>query len=126
MRIYLPVGGMNHFLLPASRAGERVSLRFADVATEALLEKLRLLGCRLPNLQAKIFGGSAMFQNQNRRAISLGAQNVTAAFDLMKKAGISVSAQETGGNQGRKIVLNTDDGMAWSKQIGNGSQSNGF
>lgn len=110
-------GGMNHFLLPASREGEPASLRFADVATKALLEKLRLLGCRPPNLRAKIFGGSSMFQNQNRHAISLGAQNVAAALDLMKNAGIPVSVQETGGAQGRKIVFNTDDGMAWSQRI---------
>jgi chemotaxis protein CheD len=122
----LHAGGMNHFLLPASRKGERTSLRFADVATKALLEKLQLLGCRLPNLQAKIFGGSAMFQNENSRAISLGAQNVAVALDLMKNAGIPVIAQETGGNQGRRIVFNADDGMAWSRQIGNGKQNNGF
>jgi chemotaxis protein CheD len=110
-------GGMNHFLLPASREGEPVSLRFADLATKALLEQLRLLGCRPPNLRAKIFGGSSMFQSQNRQAISLGAQNVAAALDLMKNAGIPVSVQETGGTQGRKIVFNTDDGMAWSQRI---------
>jgi chemotaxis protein CheD len=67
-----------------------------------------------------------MFENQNRRAISLGAQNVATALDLMKNVGIPVIAQETGGNQGRKIVFNTDDGLAWSRQIGNGNQSNGF
>ena len=110
-------GGMNHFLLPASREGEPLSLRFADAATTTLLEKLRDLGCRTPNLRAKIFGGSSMFQTQTRYAISLGAQNVAAALDLVRNAGIPVSIQETGGSQGRKIVFNTDDGMAWSQRI---------
>src|SRR5579864_5728772 len=106
-------GGMNHFLLPSSREGEPASLRFADLATKALLEKLLRLGCRLPNLQAKIFGGGSMFQNKNRLAISLGEQNVAAALALMKNARIPVSVQETGGTHGRKIVFNTDDGTAW-------------
>jgi chemotaxis protein CheD len=110
-------GGMNHFLLPASREGEPASLRFGDVATEALLEKLQLLGSRPPNLVAKIFGGSSMFQNTSRSAVSLGARNVDAALALMKNAGIPVSVQETGGNQGRKIAFNTDDGVVWSKRI---------
>jgi chemotaxis protein CheD len=113
----LRTGGMNHFLLPASREGEPASLRFADVATKSLLERLQLLGCRPPNLQAKIFGGSSMFQNENRYATSLGARNVAAALDLMKNAGIPVSVRDTGGSQGRKIVFNTDDGMAWSRRI---------
>jgi len=111
------IGGMNHFLLPASRQGEAASRRFADVATEVLLGKLLRMGCRPQDLQAKIFGGSSMFQSQNRYAASLGARNVAAALDLLKKAAIAVSAQETGGTQGRKIVFHTDDGMAWSRRI---------
>jgi chemotaxis protein CheD len=110
-------GGMNHFLLPASRDGEPASLRFADVATHTLIETLRRLGCRPPNLRAKIFGGSAMFQNPDRYAASLGARNVAAALDLMKTAGIPVSAKDTGGSYGRKIVFNTDDGNAWSQRV---------
>jgi len=110
-------GGMNHFLLPSSREGESVSLRFADLATTALLEKVLQLGCRLPNLRAKIFGGGSMFQNRNRGAISLGAQNVAAALALMNNGRIPVCVQETGGTQGRKLVFNTDGGTAWSQRI---------
>ena len=111
------VGGMNHFLLPSSREGKPTSLRFADVATRTLLEKLQRIGCHTRSLQAKIFGGLSMFQSQNRYAVSLGARNVAAALDLLKSAGVSVAAQETGGTQGRKIVFNTDDGMVWSRKL---------
>ena len=118
----LLVGGMNHFLLPASTEGHPASTRFADVATKALLEKLQALGCRLPRLQAKIFGGASMFQQQERYAVTLGAKNVIAALDLMSAAGISVVVQETGGTQGRKIMLNTDDGTVWCQRIKNESK----
>jgi len=113
----LSVGGMNHFLLPTSSEGHPATTRFADVATKALLEKLKALGCRLPNIQAKIFGGSSMFQKQDRHAISLGAKNVAAAFDWLTKAGIPVTVQETGGTHGRKIIFNTDDGIVWCQRI---------
>jgi chemotaxis protein CheD len=108
---------MNHFLLPASRQGQPASHRFADIATNILLEKLRVLGCRPASLRAKIFGGSAMFQNRNRLAVSLGTQNVAAALHLMKCAGIPVGVQETGGTRGRKIIFNTDDGVVWCQPI---------
>lgn len=111
------VGGMNHFLLPASSKGHPATTRFADVATKTLLDKLRALGCRVPYLQAKIFGGSSMFQKQDRTAATLGTQNVTAALELMSNAGISVVVQETGGTHGRKIMLNTDDGIVWCQRI---------
>jgi len=110
-------GGMNHFLLPVSRRRQVDSLRFAEPATRVLLEKLQGLGCRASNLRAKIFGGAAIFQNRDRYAASLGAQNVAAAVHLMKNAGIPVIAQETGGAQGRKVIFNTDDGVAWSQRI---------
>ena len=111
------IGGMNHFLLPASSEGHPATTRFADVATKTLLDKLRALGCRVPHLQAKIFGGSSMFQKQDRTTASLGTQNVAAALELMSNAGIPVVVQETGGTRGRKIMLNTDDGIVWCQRI---------
>lgn len=110
-------GGMNHYLLPQSREGQPASLRYADEATRVLLERLRELGCRPPNLRAKIFGGAAIFQARDRYSVSLGSRNVAAAVQLMHSAGIPITAQETGGDMGRKIVFNTDDGIAWSQKI---------
>lgn len=110
-------GGMNHFLLPTSREDQPASLRYADEATRVLLEHLNSLGCRPPNLRAKIFGGAALFQTRDVYASTLGAKNVSAALDLMKRAGIPVIAKETGGAQGRKVLFNTDDGVAWSRRI---------
>jgi chemotaxis protein CheD len=111
------IGGMNHFLLPTSREGAQTSSRFADVATGTLLEALQASGCRLQNLTAKIFGGAAILRTEKDYAKSLGATNVVVALRLMNNAGIPVIAQETGGNQGRKVIFNTDDGSAWSRQV---------
>ena len=58
-----------------------------------------------------------MFKKADRSGICLGSQNVAAALDLMKKAGIPVVVQVTGGTQGRKIMLNTDDGAVWCQRI---------
>jgi len=113
----LLVGGMNHFLLPASSEGHPASSRFGDVATRTLLEALQSLGCRIADLQAKIFGGASMFQKPDRRVMSLGAQNVAVALELMRSSGITVAVQETGGTHGRKIMLNTDDGVVWCQRI---------
>jgi chemotaxis protein CheD len=105
-------GGMNHL-----REGQPTSLRYANEATRLLLEQLHALGCRPPNLRAKVFGGAALFQQRDRYSASLGSQNVEAALALMKSGGIPVVAQETGGAQGRKVLFNTDDGVAWSQRI---------
>lgn len=110
-------GGMNHFLLPIARGSETNSLRFADRATVALLDQLMTMGCRLENLVAKMFGGSALFQEKDRYRDSLGAKNVAAAVQLLETAGIPIVARETGGNYSRKIIFDTEEGVAWSRQI---------
>jgi len=110
-------GGMNHFLLPASRPERDPSMRFGDLATAELLERLLALGCRRQSITAKLFGGAALFQSPGRYSASLGAKNVASALLMMKNARIPVIANETGGHHGRKIVFNTDDGLAWSRRI---------
>lgn len=113
----LKVGGMNHFLLPAWKEGSGPSMRFGDIATHSLLQKLELLGAPKSRLIAKIFGGSALFSKEANYESSLGAKNVEAARLMMKKACIPIVAEDTGGTHGRKIVFHTDDGSAWSRQV---------
>lgn len=110
-------GGMNYFLLPRSVEGDDPSLRSAEVATRALLERLQALGCRPPNLRAKIFGGAAILRPANFYGSSLGAKNVDIAMSLMEGAGIPVIARQTGGTLARKVVFNTCNGEAWSQKI---------
>jgi chemotaxis protein CheD len=113
----LRIGGMNHFLLPFATDPGNNSLRYGDLATQTLLKRLEALGCHRRNLSAKIFGGAALFKSQQQYEYSLGAQNVSKALVLMANAQIPVLAQDTGGNRGRKVVFNTDDGSAWSRII---------
>jgi chemotaxis protein CheD len=116
----LRIGGMNHFLLPTSRDGAGHSMestRFGDIATQELMQRLYSLGCRSENLRAKLFGGAALWQREDRYAHSLGARNVEAAQRMMNNCGIRVVAQDTGGNRGRKILFNTDDGSVWARQV---------
>ena len=109
-------GGMNHFLLPASHEGHPRSLRYADEATRMLLEQMAALGCRPPNLRAKIYGG-AVIHTRGPYTSSLGTRNVEIALELMRQAGIPVVARETGGPQARKILFNTDNGIVWAQRI---------
>ena len=107
-------GGMNHFLLPSSREAEPGSLRFADLATKALLEELLRVGCRLPNLRAKIFGGGSMFQKKNRLAISLGEQNVAAGagFDEERK-----DSRERARNRGNPRPKSRVQHRRWHRMV---------
>lgn len=111
------IGGVNHYLLPASSEEGSLSLRFGDVSTRELLKGLLQLGCSREYMQAKVFGGSALFRQERHYGSSLGAQNVAAAGLMLKNADIPIISQDTGGPYGRKIIFNTDDGSAWSRKV---------
>lgn len=95
-------------------------MRFGDLATETLLQRLLELGSARRDIIAKIFGGSALFRNCERYATSLGAKNVEAAQLMMENARIPIVAQDTGGKHGRKIIFNTGDGSVWSRKVQEG------
>ena len=114
---HLHIGGVNHYLLPAASDESNASLRFGDVSTRELLKGLLQLGCSREYMQAKLFGGSALFRQDSCYASSLGAQNVAAAGLMLKNADIPILSQDTGGPHGRKIIFNTDDGSAWSRKV---------
>lgn len=110
------IGGINHFMLPFAGGRTASSPRFGDVAMKDLLSGLREAGARLPFLQARVFGGSSMFQDLKSTA-SLGDKNVELALDFLSKSGIDVIQIDTGGNRGRKLVYRTDQGTVCLKSI---------
>jgi len=104
------IGGLNHFMLPL--ASSRISSpRFGDVAMSKLLEELRAIGARIPFLQARVFGGSCMFETLQSET-HLGRKNVELALNFLQRTGIAPVQVETGGNRGRKVIFRTDEGTA--------------
>lgn len=106
------VGGMNHFLFPAW-SGEGVPTpRYGDVAVPLLVEELRRLGCRLPDIRAKLFGGAHLAVAAGD-LFELGASNLAKARWELERHGIPVIASRVGGACGRKVIFDTADGSVY-------------
>ena len=64
------VGGMNHFMLPHSHAGnwggDLQSTRFGNFAMEKLINELMKAGCSRDSLEIKVFGGGNVTDSQQR------------------------------------------------------------
>lgn len=104
------VGGLAHIMLGKSERGADVNpLRFADKATEAMLEKMQRFGCKQENIQAKIFGGASMFSGLSKE-LQVGEKNIAAVREKLRQEGIRIVAEDVGGNQGRSIWFDTSDG----------------
>jgi chemotaxis protein CheD len=108
------VGGMNHYVLPHAPAGE-ISLRYGDVAIDALWHAMERLGAKRRRTRAKMFGGAAVLPFGNDGTI--GDRNVRMAMEWLSENGIPLLAAHTGGHVGLQIRFNTGDGGVSVRQI---------
>lgn len=111
------IGGINHFLLPEWNKTTMPSPRFGDVAIKTLIDRLVALGAQRRRLEAKMFGGACVLQAFQERETHLGARNVGAAEQLLQDQGIPLVGSDVGGQKGRKLIFQIDDGTAWVKQL---------
>jgi chemotaxis protein CheD len=113
-------GGMNHFVLPRDPRGE-ANTRYGDVAIDELEAGLMWLGCKVANLEAKVFGGAAVLAGTG--AESVGTSNVRLALEHLHKRRIPVTARRTGGSLGQQIRFNTGSGAVLFRYIPPGANA---
>lgn len=110
------IGGINHFMMPFWRGDELSSPKFGNVAMERLLEKMLNIGANKESLIAKVFGGAKLlnFPNDQYR---IGIKNIDIAKMFLREHKIPIVSRDVGGNQGRKILFNTESGEVYLKRI---------
>lgn len=108
------VGGMNHFLLPGSLAGEGVELERGVHAMELLINALLQAGARRERLETKLFGGARMMKNLS----DIGAKNGVFAGEFLRQEGITCCGSSLGGQQARRIRYWPVSGKAQQMLLG--------
>ncbi|MGN0143515.1 MAG: chemotaxis protein CheD [Clostridium sp.] len=117
----LKVAGLSHIMLPDSTQFKNVlnPMKFADSAIPMLIEKMEKQGCKKKDIVAKIAGGAAMFKFSDKSIISdIGKRNTEAVRKILKESGIPIIAEDTGGNKGRTMIVETGDGKVTLKIVG--------
>jgi chemotaxis protein CheD len=110
-------GGANHYLLPHPVGDAASSARFGSVAVLRLIEAMLALGCRREDLRAKVFGGASLLGSLRDAGIDLGMRNAKLAQAMLAAAAIPVLAEDVGGERGRRLLFQTDDGTAWVRRL---------
>lgn len=109
------VAGMAHIMLPSSDISREVPLnkaKYANTAIPVLIEKMIQLGASKSLLAAKMAGGAQMFTFASQSdMMRIGPRNVEACKRLLMELHIQIIAEDTGGNYGRTIELNTYNGL---------------
>lgn len=106
----LRVGGMNHYLLPYWAGSERASPRFGNIATRGLVDGLISLGSSPRSMKARIVGGACVLAAFRQSGRHLGLSNVEVASRVLGDLGVPVVTEDVGGDRGRRIEFQTDDG----------------
>ncbi|NLU36690.1 MAG: chemotaxis protein CheD [Clostridiales bacterium] len=114
-------GGMAHIMLPDSTKFHKVDneAKFADLAIPKMVSELEKLGIKRRNMAAKIAGGASMFQFADSSLnTDIGRRNAEAVRTVLRKLGIPLLAEDTGGNTGRTMILDLETGNVFIRMVG--------
>ena len=98
------IGGMTHFIKPATKNRKNATAQYGNVAVGALCRMIRDSGGRSENLVAQIIGGASNFLVRDR---GLGRKNIHVAREVLFRFGIPVISEDTGGLLGRKVMYHS-------------------
>ncbi|MGE4552242.1 MAG: chemotaxis protein CheD [Desulfovibrionaceae bacterium] len=122
----LQAGVICHAFLPDSRittrnlALEPQVCRFVDTAMPSLFGSMARLGCDPHELIIKVFGGGSGFaigMNGGNGNFRVGQRNIAAVLAYLEDQGLAPTAQDVGGEVGRKIHFLTHTGEVWVKRL---------
>jgi chemotaxis protein CheD len=112
------VGGMAHIMLPELKSKskskkelderESRSCKYADRAVSNLLREILESGAKKWRIAAKIAGGASLFPELD--TLRIGEKNEFAIKKALEEERIKLLAEDTGGNYGRTVTLNTCTG----------------
>ncbi|MGE3772349.1 MAG: chemoreceptor glutamine deamidase CheD [Gammaproteobacteria bacterium] len=115
------IGGMNHFMLPATGDETRVAdfahaseaARYGTFAMEALINAILKFGGRRAGLQIKIVGGGRVL----RGATDVGARNIEFVREFIRNEGLNAIGEHVGGVLPRKVWFHPLSGRALVKEL---------
>ena len=114
------IGGMNHFMLPASTcedgwkaSGLSLSTRYGNFAMEHMINEILKNGGKRENLEVKLFGGGRIIAHMT----DVGLRNIAFARDYIKTEGLKVTSEDVGDVFPRMVVYFPATGKVRVKRL---------
>ena len=115
------IGGINHFMLPASSEiilpDSSFPGRYGVHAMELLINSLMKEGVDKRELTAKVFGGGNVLYSDSSEKYHIGLKNTEFVFKFLSSENIPVIAKDTGEDYGRKIYFFPETGKVLVRKI---------
>lgn len=115
------VGGMNHFMLPATRntlapvGTNSDATRYGNHAMEQMINDILKAGGKKENLEVKLFGGGKVLAQMNK--IDIGQKNIVFIRSYVAIEGLMVVKADLGDIYPRKVLYFTDNGNVKMKKL---------
>ncbi|GAB3018278.1 chemotaxis protein CheD [Natronobiforma cellulositropha] len=112
------IGGLAHIMLPNGDEIENSDAKpgkYADTAIRALLRRMVERGASYTSVEAKITGGSDMFEFESF-GDGVGKRNTEAAKRELEKLGVPIVAEDVGGTEGRTVEFTPGTGTLTIKK----------
>ena len=119
------VGSLAHCLLPERFDDDETNpAKFPATIVPIMVSELRAMGSRgSMGLVAKLVGGASMFRSlMNRPGMNVGERNVAAARKALISAGIRILSEDVGGEAGRSVRFNVEDGSVLVRTVNGGER----
>ncbi|CAG0940118.1 Chemoreceptor glutamine deamidase CheD [Gallionellaceae bacterium] len=114
------IGGMNHFMLPASGEmsgwkSENLSVinRYGNFAMEHLINDILKNGGKRQNLEVKVFGGGRIIANMT----DVGMRNINFVRDYIETEGLHIVSEDVGDVYPRMVVYFPATGKVRVKRL---------
>ncbi len=98
-------GGMNHFIYPKTEE-KQSNARFGNISCPYLIKLMMELGTRKEDMVAHVVGGA---KNPVIKS-NIGEKNIDIATKVLEKYNIKIAIKDVGGQDGRKLVFDTETG----------------
>lgn len=114
------IGGMNHFMLPASSSYTDLkqnsdATRYGNFAMEKLINDILKNGGRRDALEIKLFGGGKVIAHMSQADV--GNRNIAFARDYVLMEGFNIAAEDLGDIYPRKVVYDPISGKVQVKKL---------
>ena len=101
-------GSFAHIVLPKSCGQPSPPGKFANMAVAEMLHLMKQYGSTPGRIVAKMAGGANMFGRGG--PVTIGEDNINATKLALETAGIRLVSQKTGGQKGRRVMFDCQDG----------------
>lgn len=115
------IAGMAHVMLPTSEIAREATInlaKYADTAIPELMSQMTAAGAVMKRAVAKMAGGAQMFAFAGQSdSMRIGPRNVESCLEMMVRYSIPVFGQDTGGNYGRTIEFDSNNGVLTIRSV---------